>query len=36
VGPDGQSVRAFRGRIPDVDGVPDFYRMTANGGLGAL
>jgi len=38
VGPDGQSVRAFRGRIPGVDGVPDFYRMTANGGLlpGAL
>jgi hypothetical protein len=30
VGPDGQSVRAFRGRIPGVDGVPDFYRMTAN------
>ena len=30
VGPDGQSVRAFRDRIPGVDGVPDFYRMTAN------
>ena len=30
VGPDGQSVRAFRGRIPGVDGVPDFYRMTVN------
>jgi hypothetical protein len=29
VGPDGQSVRAFRDRIPGVDGVPDFYRMTA-------
>jgi hypothetical protein len=34
-GPDGQSVRAFRDRIPGEDGVPDFYRMTANkpGGL---
>jgi hypothetical protein len=30
VGPDGQSVRAFRGRIPGVDGVPDFYRMTVD------
>ncbi len=30
VGPDGQSVRAFRDRIAGVDGVPDFYRMTAN------
>jgi hypothetical protein len=30
VGPDDQSVRAFRDRIPGVDGVPDFYRMTAN------
>ena len=30
VAPDGQSVRAFRGRIPGVDGAPDFYRMTAN------
>jgi hypothetical protein len=30
VGPDGQSVRAFRGRIPGVDGAPDFYRLTAN------
>jgi Protein of unknown function (DUF3179) len=30
VGPDGQSLRAFRDRIPGVDGVPDFYRMTAN------
>jgi hypothetical protein len=30
VGPDGQSVRAFRERIPGVDGAPDFYRMTAN------
>ena len=29
VGPDGQSVRAFRDRIPGVDGVPDFYRLTA-------
>jgi len=30
VGPDDQSVRAFRGRIPGVHGAPDFYRMTAN------
>jgi hypothetical protein len=30
VGPDGQSVRAFRDRIPGQDGLPDFYRMTAN------
>ncbi len=30
VGPDGQSVRAFRDQIPGMDGVPDFYRMTAN------
>ena len=30
VGPDDQSVRAFRDRIAGVDGVPDFYRMTAN------
>src|ERR1700683_3429449 len=30
VGPDGQSVRAFHDRIPGVDGVPDFYRLTAN------
>jgi hypothetical protein len=29
VGPDGQSVRAFRDRIAGVDGVPDFYRITA-------
>jgi hypothetical protein len=29
-GADDQSVRAFRDRIPGVDGVPDFYRMTAN------
>ncbi len=30
VGADGQSVRAFRDQIAGVDGVPDFYRMTAN------
>jgi len=30
VGPDGQSVRAFRDQVPGVDGVPDFYRLTAN------
>jgi hypothetical protein len=28
VGRDNQSVRAFRDRIPDVDGAPDFYRIT--------
>ncbi len=26
VGPDGQSVRVFRQRIPGTDGVPEFYR----------
>ena len=26
VGPDGQSVRAFRGRIPGIEGQPSFYR----------
>jgi hypothetical protein len=30
VGPDGQSVRAFRDRIPGVDSAPDFYRLTGN------
>jgi Protein of unknown function (DUF3179) len=29
VGPDDQSVRAFRDRVPGVDGAPDFYRLTA-------
>jgi hypothetical protein len=28
VGPDAQSVRAFRQRIPGVDGVPEFYRTV--------
>ncbi len=27
VGPDGQSVRAFHGRIPGIAGAPDFYRI---------
>jgi len=27
VGPDGQSVRAFRNRIPGVEGTPGFYRI---------
>jgi hypothetical protein len=27
---DGQSVRAFRDRIPGVHGAPDFYRLAAN------
>lgn len=30
VGPDGESVRAFRDQISGVDGAPDFYRLTAN------
>jgi hypothetical protein len=30
VGPDGQSVRAFRDQIPGVDGAPAFYRITEN------
>jgi Protein of unknown function (DUF3179) len=30
VGPDNQSVRAFRNRFPGADDAPDFYRMTAN------
>ena len=28
VGPDGQSVRVFRGRIPGAGGAADFYRVT--------
>jgi Protein of unknown function (DUF3179) len=28
VGPDGQSVRAFRDRISGLDGEPDFYRLA--------
>ncbi len=28
LGPDGESVRVFRDRIPGVDGAPDFYRMS--------
>jgi hypothetical protein len=35
VAADGQSVRAFRDRIPGVDGTPDFYRLAA-GQPGAL
>jgi hypothetical protein len=30
VAADGQSVRAFRQRIPGIQGVPDFYRMPAD------
>jgi hypothetical protein len=30
VGGDGQSVRAFRDRIPGIQGAPDFYRTSAN------
>jgi hypothetical protein len=33
VGPDNQSVRAFRNRIPDVEGAPDFYRLTTKPGV---
>jgi Protein of unknown function (DUF3179) len=29
VGPDGESVRAFRDRIPGLEGEPDFYRLAA-------
>jgi Protein of unknown function (DUF3179) len=38
VGGDGQSVRAFRDRIPGIHGAPDFYRMPGNqsGTPGAL
>jgi hypothetical protein len=38
VGGDSQSVRAFRDRIPGIQGAPDFYRMPANqqGAPGAL
>lgn len=35
VGQDGQSVRAFRDRIPGISGAPEFYRMGA-GQPGAL
>ena len=30
VGPDGESVRAFRDRIPGVAGAPDFFRMSGS------
>ena len=30
VGGDGQSVRAFRDRIPGIAGAPDFYRLPGN------
>jgi Protein of unknown function (DUF3179) len=30
VGPDGQSVRAFRDRIPGVKSAPDFYRLSGS------
>jgi hypothetical protein len=36
VGADGQSVRAFRNRIPDVENAPDFYRLNAAQPGGAL
>jgi Protein of unknown function (DUF3179) len=32
VGPDGESVRAFRDRIPGLDGEPDFYRLASSSG----
>ena len=33
VGPDDQSVRAFRDRIPGVNGASDFYRITGKPGV---
>ena len=33
VGPDDQSVRAFRDRIPGVGGASDFYRITGRSGV---
>jgi len=36
VGPDGQSVRSFRDRIPGVPGTPDFYRVTGDSSHGLL
>lgn len=33
VGPDNQSVRAFRDRIPGTAGAPDFYRLTTKPGV---
>ena len=33
VGPDDQSVRAFRDRIPGVRGATDFYRITGRSGV---
>jgi hypothetical protein len=32
VGPDNESVRAFRDRLPGVNVAPDFYRITASTG----
>jgi Protein of unknown function (DUF3179) len=36
VGPDNESVRAFRDRIRGVEGAPDFYRITAKAKDGLL
>src|SRR5262249_58545805 len=36
VGPDGESVRAFRARIPGMSAPPDFYRTTDNSAHGLL
>jgi hypothetical protein len=36
VGPDGESVRVFRNRIPGVNGAPDFYRTTDHVSRGLL
>jgi hypothetical protein len=33
LGPDDQSVRAFRDRIPGVNGASDFYRITGRPGV---
>ena len=36
VGPDDQSVRVFRRRIPSVEGLAGFYRVSAKEAQGAL
>jgi hypothetical protein len=33
VGPDNESVRAFRDMIPGIDAAPDFYRLTTKPGV---
>jgi hypothetical protein len=36
VGPDNQSVRAFRRRIPSTQKLPEFYKVPGKGATGAL